>query len=88
MLELLKKLYNRENNSSRAQANERLRLVLTHDRTNTSAQLMETLKEEIIQVIARHVEIDGRPEVNIVTEGRHSALDINIPLKGRQHVND
>jgi cell division topological specificity factor len=44
---------------------------------------MEILKEEIIEVIARHVEIDGRPEVNLISEGRYAALDINIPLKGR-----
>jgi len=44
---------------------------------------MEIIKEEIIQVIARHIEIEGVPEVNLITEGRHSALDISIPLKGR-----
>ncbi|HCF70219.1 MAG TPA: cell division topological specificity factor MinE, partial [Syntrophomonas sp.] len=73
----------RDEQNSRSVANDRLRLVLTHDRTGASSQLMETLKEEIIEVIARHVEIDGKPEVNLVSEGRYSALDINIPLKGR-----
>lgn len=83
MLDLLKRLYSRESNSSRTQANDRLRLVLTHDRLGASSQLLEILKEEIIQVIRRHVEIDGNPEVTIVNEGRQSALDINIPIKGR-----
>ena len=83
MLELLKRLFAGEQNSSRKQANDRLRVVLTHDRTGASTQLMETLKEEILQVISRHVEIDGKPDVRIIREGRHSALDINIPLKGR-----
>lgn len=83
MLDLLKKLYARESTSSREQANNRLRLVLTHDRAGTSAELMETLKEEIIQVIKKHVDVDGAPEVTFVTQGRQSALDINIPLKGR-----
>lgn len=83
MLDLLKKLSSRDNSSSRSQANERLRLVLSHDRIGASSQLMETLKEEIIEVIARHVEIDGKPEVNLISEGRQSALDINIPIKGR-----
>jgi cell division topological specificity factor len=83
VLNLLKRLFAGDNNSSRKQANDRLRLVLTHDRTATSAQLMETLKEEIIEVISRHVEIEGNPEVTFINEGRRSALDINIPLKGR-----
>lgn len=83
MLDLLKRIYSRDTNSSREQANNRLRLVLTHDRIGQSNQLMETLKEEIIEVIKRHVEIDGVPEVTLISQGRQSALDINIPLKGR-----
>lgn len=83
MLDILKKIFARDEQDSRSVANDRLRLVLTHDRIGASSQLMETLKEEIMQVIARHVEIDGNPEVNLVSEGRYSALDINIPLKGR-----
>lgn len=83
MLEFLKKLFSKEDSSSVHRANDRLRLVLTHDRIGASSQLMEVLKEEIIEVIARHVEIDGKPEVNLVSEGRYAALDINIPLKGR-----
>jgi cell division topological specificity factor len=81
VLDFLKRVF--ADSSSRKQANDRLRVVLTHDRTGTSSRLMETLKEEILEVISRHVEIEGRPEVKIIREGRHSALDINIPLKGR-----
>jgi cell division topological specificity factor len=81
VLDFLKRIF--ADSSSRKQANDRLRVVLTHDRTGTSSRLMETLKEEILEVISRHVEIEGRPEVKIIREGRHSALDINIPLKGR-----
>ena len=83
MLDFLSKIFSRES-SSRDQANNRLRLVLTHDRIGASSELMEILKEEIIQVIAKHVDIDGTPEVTLVTEGRHSALDINIPIKGKK----
>ena len=81
MLDFLKRIF--ADSSSRKQANDRLRVVLTHDRAGTSSRLMETLKEEILEVISRHVEIEGRPEVKIIREGRHSVLDINIPLKGR-----
>ncbi|HZJ85352.1 MAG TPA: cell division topological specificity factor MinE [Syntrophomonadaceae bacterium] len=83
MLDLLKKLYNRESSSSRTQANNRLRLVLTHDRIGASNELMETLKEEIMEVIKKHVDVEGTPEVTLISQGRQSALDINIPLKGR-----
>jgi len=83
VLDFLKRVFSGEDNSSKGQANNRLRLVLTHDRLGTSSQLMEIIKEEIIEVIARHVEIEGVPDVKIITEGRHAALDISIPLKGR-----
>lgn len=82
MLDFFSKIFN-DNNSSKRQANNRLRLVLTHDRLGTSPQVMEVIKEEIIQVIAKHIEVDGAPEVRIITEGRNAALDISIPLKGR-----
>jgi len=83
MLEFIKKIFSGDNASPRDHANSRLRLVLTHDRLGSSAQLMETLKEEILEVIARHVDIDGQPEVRLISEGKHAALDINIPIKGR-----
>jgi len=83
MMELLRKLFLGEQNTSRKEANDRLRVVLTHDRLTVNADLMETIKEEILQVIAKHIDIEGSPEVNLITEGRHAALDISIPLKGR-----
>lgn len=83
MLTFIKNVFSHDKNSSRRQANDRLRVVLAHDRAGTSAELMDTIKEEIIQVIAKHIEITGNPEVNFIREGRHSALDISIPIKGR-----
>ncbi len=83
MLTFIKNIFKQEHNSSRRQANDRLRVVLAHDRVGTSAEVMDTIKEEIIQIIAKHMEIAGNPEVNFIREGRHSALDISIPIKGR-----
>lgn len=83
MFDFIKKIFANEEDSSRTKANDRLRLVLTHDRIGASSQLMDTLKEEIIALIASHVEIEGTPEVHFITEGRRTALDISIPLKGR-----
>lgn len=83
MFDFLKRVFADDKTSSRSRANDRLRVVLTHDRIGSSSQLMETLQEEIIALIASHIEIDGTPEVHFITEGRHTALDISIPLKGR-----
>ncbi|MDD4803021.1 MAG: cell division topological specificity factor MinE [Syntrophomonas sp.] len=83
MFDFLKKIFAAEDTSSRDKANDRLRLVLTHDRIGASSELMETLQKEIVALIASHVEIEGTPEVHFITEGRRTALDISIPLKGR-----
>lgn len=83
MLDFLTRLFSKEETSSRNEANDRLRVVLTSDRMNASGQLLDSLKEEIIAVICKHVDVEGTPEVNFVSEGRHSALDISIPIKGR-----
>lgn len=83
MLDFLSRLFAKPESSSRNQANDRLRVVLTSDRMNASSQTLDTIKEEIIAVICQHIEVDGTPEVNFVSEGRHSALDISIPIKSR-----
>lgn len=83
MFNLLKRLFSPEQSSSRNKANDRLRVVLTHDRVGANSELMETLQKEIIALIASHMEIEGTPEVHFITEGRRTALDISIPLKGR-----
>jgi cell division topological specificity factor len=63
-------------------ARERLRLVLAHDRANISPALLDTLKDEIIAVISRHVPIDPEGVQVTFTEGpRESRLVADIPLQ-------
>ncbi|HAA08510.1 MAG: cell division topological specificity factor MinE [Syntrophomonadaceae bacterium] len=83
MLDFIKRIYSRDESSSRSQANNRLRVVLSHDRLNLTPEVLNLLKEDIIAVIANHLDVDGKPEVRLITEGRNTALDISIPLKGR-----
>jgi len=70
---------------SGAVAKERLRLVLAHDRTSISPALLETLKDEIIAVISRHVAIDvGEVQVTFSQNARESRLVADIPLLTRR----
>ncbi|MDY7040348.1 MAG: cell division topological specificity factor MinE [Chloroflexota bacterium] len=76
------KLLGRREPTSRQVARERLQLVLVHDRTKISPQLLQTLKDEIIAVISRHVDIDSDGvEVNFTQSARQSRLVANIPLQ-------
>lgn len=67
--------------TSRDVAKQRLQLVLVHDRANISPGLLETLKDEIITVISKHVEIDRRGVQITFTQSRsESKLVADIPL--------
>jgi cell division topological specificity factor len=72
----------KEDNSSKNVAVERLRLVLVHDRASVSLGLMESLKEDLIAVITKYMEIDeAAMEINLNSEERSAALIANIPVK-------
>jgi len=66
-------------------AKERLKLVLIHDRTDLSPKSVEAMKNEILDVISRYIEIDPDAVVIRVTqEGREQRLVADIPLKSPQ----
>ncbi len=50
-------------------AKERLQFVLIHDRINLPPETMETMKREILAVIAKYVTIDG-DSVDIALQNR------------------
>ncbi len=80
-MQLLRKLFKSGKQSSRQIAKERLQLVLVHDRTNISPQLLQTLKDEIIEVISRHISIDqDGVEIVFTQNRRESRLQADIPL--------
>lgn len=69
--------------SSRDVAKERLQLVLVHDRVKISPAMLEKLKDELITVISRYVEIDADSVVVTFTQSqRQSRLVADIPLVG------
>ena len=65
------------------QAKERLQLILVHDRTNLTSTTLESLKDEIIDVISRHIDIDSRAvSIEINKDGRKQRLVADIPIRG------
>ncbi len=80
-------IFSRKKKSSNT-AKDRLKLVLIHDRANCNTELLEMMKQEIIQVIGRYMEIDEEGlEINLGTttsennNGVVPALYANIPIK-------
>lgn len=75
------KIFRRRKNTDQEIAAQRLRLVLAHDRANLSPGMLDMLKDEIIAVISRHLEIDAdKVEVNFTEDQRETRLVADIPL--------
>jgi len=76
-----KRLFGRQEPTSRDIAKKRLQLALTVDRTRISPHLLEMLKDEIIAVISQHVDIDPDGVVVSLTQQRSDhCLVAEIPL--------
>jgi len=68
--------------ASANQAKDRLRLVLINDRTDLSPAEMEAMKNEIMEVISRYVDIDPTAvKISMTQEGREQRLVADIPLR-------
>jgi cell division topological specificity factor len=71
---------------SRSHAKERLQLVLIHDRTNLTAAELTALKDEILQVLSRHVDFDADAvQISLARDGRSQRLIADIPLRSVTH---
>lgn len=70
-------------------AKDRLQLVLIHDRVNINNGTLEMLKDDIIEVISRHIDIDpSMVHIEIEQEGRSQRLVADIPIRsgaGKKH---
>ena len=79
----LNSLFGRSQPTSREIAKNRLQLVLVQDRVNMSPQLLQMLKDELISVISKYVEIDAENmEVTFTQSKRQSRLTADIPVLG------
>ena len=74
--------------SSGSKAKDRLKLVLVSDRANCSPDTMEMIKNDIIQVISKYMEIDTQGLDIQITQteseggnGNVPAISANIPIK-------
>lgn len=87
-----KKEKNQEVNTSKDTAKERLHLVLMQDRANVSADFLELMKQEIIDVIKKYIEVDEDAiDVRLTNKANDDgttgapALYANIPIMNIKH---
>jgi cell division topological specificity factor len=76
LLQMIKK------EKSKDTAKKRLQLVLIHDRTDISPEMMENLRRDLIGVISNYLDIEeDKIELDFSKEERSVALVANIPVK-------
>jgi len=81
MSSFLDRVLGRDRHSAN-QAKERLKLVLIHDRTDLSPGALDMLKDELIAVISRYVDIDtSGVRIGMEHEGREQRLVADIPIR-------
>jgi cell division topological specificity factor len=74
------RLFGKKNSADNAK--ERLQLVLIHDRTDLTPAQLDSLKDDLIATISRHVEIDAQAmQIGVQHDGRSQRLVADIPLK-------
>ena len=80
LTQTLKRLFQRRPKSADVAA-ERLKIILAHERRGVSAPLMEQMKEEIIQVVSKFVDVDSRHiEVRLTDNSDIEMLEVTVPF--------
>lgn len=66
----------------------RLRLVLMHDRTKLDPATLERMRDELVDVISKYVEIDKELlNIDLASEGNEIALVASIPvIRAKQQI--
>ena len=87
IIKFFKKFKKSEKEESKSTAKERLHLVLAQDRANISADFLEMMKQEILEVIKKYIDIDEKAiDVRLTNKESEDgvmgapALYANIPI--------
>jgi len=82
MRNLLKRLLGAGEPTSKDDAKQRLRVLLIHDAVDLTPAQMDQMRDEIVEVVSKYVEIDAdQMEFRLDKEDGHIALVSNLPVR-------
>ena len=90
MINMIKKFFSNKPNSKNI-AKERLQLVLVHDRSDCSPELINRIRNDIMRILSEYIDINEK-EFNIeITRDREqgsskSTLVANIPINKLERI--
>ena len=64
------------------QAKKRLKLILAHDRADLSPEILDMMRQEILEVVGRYLDIDTEEtELLLESDQRTTALIANFQIR-------
>lgn len=79
---LLDRLFSRGSSNSREDVKRRLKFVLAHDRADLSPETVEAMRQEILEVLSRYVDIDADDsEFSLESSRQATTLIANLPIR-------
>ncbi len=83
MKDLINRFLGRTNKNSKDEAKQRLKFLLIHDQVDLTPGQLEAMKTEILEVIARYVEVEDLEgtEFKLERGDGHVALVSTVPVR-------
>ena len=77
------------NANSRNHAKSRLKLIIAHDRACINPDMMEAMRQEILDVVARYVEVNREEmEFSLSNDQRMTSLTANLPIRQIKRIGE